>query len=309
MTYEQAFYIFLYADWTMWSAAFAALCAAIVFVVVAILPMNKGRRKRYFKRSLISVSVVALYMATNMAMFYAMSDMHSVSVPKLLSEFPVNLVFSLPILLMVAGFVASVVYAVRSMLRRTGADRRRSLLKAVLGAVIFCLGAVPYAAATLIPFLVVEDHSKKEGTLVRSGDPVPDFELATVDGSPFNTVELRGRVIVVNFFATWCGPCNLELPQLQALWDEFRDDGDFRMLVVGREETDEVLKTFREKHGLSIPMASDLRGAVYGKYAAKYIPRTFLVSRQGTIIYEWTGNWEAEISKLRKLLRSELAKK
>ncbi len=310
MTYQQAFFVFVYADWFMLTAGLVALCAAIIWAVLAILPMNKGRRRQVFRRSLISFYVFGMYIATQASIFYTMTEQHSTSLPELLSAFPVNLIFSLPFLVMVVGFIASIAYGLRSMLRKSGADRRRSLLKAILAVAVFVVGGAPHTAVILIPYLVAaEDHSNKEGTLLRAGDPLPDFELATVDGAPFNTAELRGRVIVINFFATWCGPCNMELPQLQALWDEFRGNGDFRMLVAGREETDDTLKTFRQERGLTFPMAPDPHGAAYSKFATKYIPRTFLISPQGTIIYEWTGNHEDEIPKLRKLIRKELTKK
>jgi peroxiredoxin len=115
-------------------------------------------------------------------------------------------------------------------------------------------------------------------------------------------------VIVLNFFATWCGPCQEELPQLQAIWNEFRNQDHFTMLVVGREETDESVKAFQQAHGFTFPMASDRDASIYAKFASRSIPRTYLISRQGIIVYQWTGSYEEEIPKLKKLLRKELAK-
>jgi peroxiredoxin len=160
----------------------------------------------------------------------------------------------------------------------------------------------------LMPVLSVEDHSDSPGTLTRVGETVPDFRLASVEGKPFRAVDLRGKVIVLSFFATWCGPCQKELPQLQAIWDEFHNDSDFRMLVVGREESDDSVKTYRQKHGFSFPLASDRDKSVYAKFASQYIPRTYLISREGTIVYQSAGYYEAETAKLKNLLRRELAK-
>lgn len=313
MTYQQAFRIFVYADWLMLIAALAALCATVIWTVIwlvrVIFPRYKGRRRQAFRAALIGLFVLAMYYGTQASIMYVFFEVHPTSLLDLFSAFPTNLIFVSPIVVMAVGLVVSIIYGIRSAFYRVGTEGRRGLLKAVLGVVVFCLGAAPHTAAMLIPLLVVENHSNQPGTLVRAGDPVPDFELATLDGAPFNTAELRGRVIVLNFFATWCGPCQMELPQLETLWNEFKSSGDFRMLVVGREETDDVLRTFREKRGLTFPMASDPHGAAYGKFAAKYIPRTFLISRQGTIVHEWTGNYETEVAKLRKLLHRELAKK
>ncbi|NLE40012.1 MAG: TlpA family protein disulfide reductase, partial [Pirellulaceae bacterium] len=125
----------------------------------------------------------------------------------------------------------------------------------------------------------------------------------------FRSVDMRGRVLVVNFFGTRCGPCKKELPHLQAIWDEFQTNDDFRMIVIGREESDDDLQAFGREQGFTFPMASDQDALVYHAFASNYIPRTFLISRDGTIVYQWTGHYDEEISKLRKLLRKELAKK
>jgi peroxiredoxin len=79
--------------------------------------------------------------------------------------------------------------------------------------------------------------------------------------------------------------------------------------VVGREESDDSVKAFRQKHGFTFPMASDPKALIYSRFASQSIPRSYLLSRQGTIVYQWTGHYETEIPKLRKLLRRELARK
>ena len=217
--------------------------------------------------------------------------------------------FALPIVFMLAGLVVSVVYGTRAILRRTGAERRQMVLRSLIGVVVFGVGVAPHTVAMLMPFISAEDHSDLPGTRTHVGDPAPDFNLETVDGTPFDSVDLRGHVVVLNFFATWCGPCQMELPQLQAIWDEFRSSGDFRMLGWGREESDDAVKAFQQKHGFTFPMASDPKMPIYNKFAANHIPRTYLISRKGTIVYQWAGHYEAEIAKLRKLIGKELAKK
>jgi peroxiredoxin len=95
---------------------------------------------------------------------------------------------------------------------------------------------------------------------------------------------------------------------LQAVWNEFRNNGDFRMLAVGREESDDSVRAFQQKHGFTFPMASDPDKSIYNKFASQSIPRTYLISREGTIIYQCTGYYEEETAKLRRLLSKELAK-
>lgn len=82
------------------------------------------------------------------------------------------------------------------------------------------------------------------------------------------------------------------------------------MLVIGREESNDSLKAFKQKNGFTFPMASDPDRSVFSKFATQAIPRTYLLSRDGTIIYQCTGCYEdVEIPKLKKLINKELAKK
>jgi hypothetical protein len=100
----------------------------------------------------------------------------------------------------------------------------------------------------------------------------------------------------------------MELPHLQTIWEEFHNDSRFRMLVVGREETDESVRAFQQKNEFTFPMAADPQRVVYGKFAEQSIPRTYLLSSDGKIVFETTGYYERELARLKKLIRRELAK-
>ena len=301
MTPQQAFHLFVYADWAMLFVGLAALSASIAWGIYAILPRNKGRRRRVLLRALISFLVYAMAYGTQCSVLVWFFNQQ---LP------PTQIVlFALPVVAMLVGLIASIAYGVYAIRRRTGRQRRQAVLKSLLGVVVFGVGAAPHTAAMLIPILSAEDHANRPGTLTHVGEPAPDFQLTSIEGTPLHTVDLRGQVLVLNFFATWCGPCQMELPHLQTIWDEFRNDGDFRMLVVGREESDDSLKVFQQKHEFTFPMASDRDGAVFHKFASQSIPRTYLLSRQGIIIYQCTGYYKEELSRLKKLLSKELAKK
>ena len=152
----------------------------------------------------------------------------------------------------------------------------------------------------------IADAANKPGTLTRVGETVPDFSLKTLEGDSFTVGEQRGHVVLLNFFATWCGPCQLELPHLQDIWNEFGKHDAFRMVIIGREESSEKVAAFRAKQGFTFLMAADRQGTAYGLFATERIPRTYLISRDGTILYQCTGYYEAELPKLRKLIRKQL---
>ena len=145
------------------------------------------------------------------------------------------------------------------------------------------------------------------GATPRVGDGAPDFQLTTLDGKKVRLSSLRGKVVVLNFFATWCPTCIQELPHLESqVWQGLKAHKDLEVLVVGREETAEKLNAFRKKAHLTIPMAPDPKREVYRLYAEKTIPRTFVINRQGKIVHAVEDYNEATFQELLTRINGEL---
>jgi peroxiredoxin len=145
-------------------------------------------------------------------------------------------------------------------------------------------------------------------TLARLGQQAPAFELMTVDDTPISLKSLQGKVVLVNFFATWCPPCLEEMPHLEKeVWRQFQGD-KFMLLSVGREHTNEELQPFRKEQQLTFPMAGDPSGKVFSRYAEEFIPRNFLVGADGRIAYESAGFSSKDFADLIEAIRTELAK-
>lgn len=134
--------------------------------------------------------------------------------------------------------------------------------------------------------------------VVHVGDQAPEFSIVDTQGESFEFRHQPGKVVLVNFFATWCGPCILELPHLQKLWAKYRDDEHFALVVIGREETTEKVAAFQKKHDFSFPMAADPEKAVYSLYAKGAVPHTYLIGADGKICFEITGYYESELKEL-----------
>jgi len=206
--------------------------------------------------------------------------------------------------------LAAMVRAAWGVLRKHGPQRRQWLLRGGAALLLWVGIVAGYYTVLFRVYLPAAgpDPAYKPGTLTHLGSPAPDFSLKTLEGTPFQLTEQRGNVVLLNFFATWCGPCQAELPHLQRIWTQFRVNQAFRMLVMGREETAETVGAFRAKHGFTFPLAADPDGSTFRRFASELIPRTYLIARDGTILYQSTGYYKTELAKLETLIAAELKK-
>jgi peroxiredoxin len=119
------------------------------------------------------------------------------------------------------------------------------------------------------------------------GAPAPDFSLETVDGERLTLSDLRGKVVAINFWATWCAPCRLEMPDLEARAEQFPD----RLAVLGVNfaETAEEVDAFRREIGVEFPLLLDPEADVQRLYRVLGYPTTFFVDEEGTIRYQHVG--------------------
>ena len=146
-------------------------------------------------------------------------------------------------------------------------------------------------------------------TLVKVGDPAPDFSVALFDGSHLTLSELRGKVVLLNFWATWCPPCRQELTRVQKdLIDRFAGR-DFLFLPVSRGEKRSDVAAFREQTGYTFPMGLDSTRTIYNRYATNFIPRNYLIDRDGRIITATIGYSPEEFDELIAAIERALARK
>lgn len=143
-------------------------------------------------------------------------------------------------------------------------------------------------------------------SVVHVGDSAPHFSLTTADGDEFSLPQ-GGHVVLINFFATWCGPCRIELPHIEQIWTANKDNRHFRMLVIGREESMETVREYRDQNGFTFPIAPDPNREVYALFAKQSIPRTVVVSPNGLIVYSSYGFIEEDLDELNTVLQEQLA--
>ena len=144
---------------------------------------------------------------------------------------------------------------------------------------------------------------------LKKGDLMPKFELASSVYGEIKPDDLKGKVVLINLFATWCGPCQTELAEVQkTLWPKYKDNKDFVMLVIGREHTDEQLQKYNERKQFSFPLYPDPKREVFSLFAEKYIPRAYLFDKEGKLIHSSVGYTEEEFQVLMDTIESELKK-
>src|SRR5580704_4112148 len=165
----------------------------------------------------------------------------------------------------------------------------RALLSFVAALVLF-----PFAGSALAQMPVIR--------FVRDPDPAPDFKLKELAGKELTLEAFRGKVILLNFWATWCGPCRAEIPELVALQNRYKDRLQIIGLVVDDDDEKEILKVI-ESEGINYPVAladTETRFA-YGGIAA--LPTVFVINAEGRVVQKHVGLfnpalYEAEVRAL-----------
>ncbi len=163
---------------------------------------------------------------------------------------------------------------------RSSSGARSLLLVVVLGA----LGA--------FAFVFWQGSS---GPALRVGEIAPALDLQRIDGEAISLEKLRGRVVFVNFWATWCPPCRKETPSMQRLYQKLREE-PFEMLAISIDSPDaeSAVRDFRDEFGLGFPILMDSDKSVYNSYHAYGVPESFLLDAQGRLVERFIGpkDWD-----------------
>ena len=143
-----------------------------------------------------------------------------------------------------------------------------------------------------------------EGGIVKIGDEAPDFLLKDLEGFQVSLDQHRGKVVLLNFWATWCGPCRIEMPAMEKLYRSF-GRRDFEILAVSTDAQGmAVTKPFQQEVGFTFPILHDADFRIGLRYGARTLPMTFLIDRQGIIRNRIFGARDWNTSEGRRLIQS-----
>jgi thiol-disulfide isomerase/thioredoxin len=180
--------------------------------------------------------------------------------------------------------------------------------KRLIGVLLFIMAAfVPLFAQDNVPENVKNSFAKAGLPLLNSSRDTKNFTLKTLDGKQMSLSELRGKVVFLNFWATWCGPCRQEMPSMEALYQRFKNSGlEFAAVDIMEKEPD--VGAYIKQNNINFPIALDADGNVSKNYRIQGIPATFIINRNGKIILSAVGarNWNtpAIITAFEALLNS-----
>lgn len=176
---------------------------------------------------------------------------------------------------------------------------------AALG-LLLCVTALPAACALPQPQLRATVPATASATTAPTttrrvgpateGQEAPDFSFPTTDGKTARLSDYRGKVVLVNLWATWCGPCRMEVPDLVAAYNRYEQRG-FTVLAVNQGEGRDDVAAFAGQYGIKFPVLLDPDGRIRMYYPYRGIPTSFIVDRDGIVRKIWVGTMPEEAIK------------
>lgn len=158
-------------------------------------------------------------------------------------------------------------------------------------------------------FVALKSFAQDEFTLVKPSETVPAFEFESAPGKTKSIADLKGKTVLIDFFATWCGPCRKELPFVQSeIYNKYKDNPNFVLLIFGREHRWDEVNKFKQDNKYTMPFYPDPQRKIFALFAKQNIPRNFIISPEGKIIYSSTGFEEKEFEKMKEVLKKQLGK-
>lgn len=178
---------------------------------------------------------------------------------------------------------------------RTPPRRRHSRLRILPATILLGLLSLFPAFAPQVSHASRDPQRFYQLTSVIPIAPAPALELPALDGKRHRLDDYSGRVVVINFWSSWCSPCRREMPALEQVWQRLRPAGVV-LLGVAIQDDPTVVKRFLEESGVTFPVLMDTDGTVSQQWPFSGIPATFVLDRQGRIVYRAMGlrKWDSD---------------
>ncbi len=152
----------------------------------------------------------------------------------------------------------------------------------------------------LLLYMALFTNSGQVVSSLQEGKPAPEFKLKTIDGREVSLSDYRGKVVLINFWATWCPPCKEEMPLFESVYRKYKDRG-FEILAVSTDTDIDVVKKFVGEYKLSFVVLYDDKN-IASLYNVQGLPTSFLVDREGKIVKVRLGKYKEIERDIKKLL-------
>ena len=143
------------------------------------------------------------------------------------------------------------------------------------------------------------------GYIVKIGQQVPDFDLSTTDGKTTSIADLKGKVVMLQFTASWCGVCRKEMPHIEAdIWKKYKNDTDFALFGIDLDEPKDIVEKFAKQIPVTYPLALDPKGSIFYQFAEKGagVTRNVIIDKTGKIVYMTRLYKEEEFQEMKKVI-------
>lgn len=146
---------------------------------------------------------------------------------------------------------------------------------------------ITLSIALLFTICSFAQEPEGKGYIVEVGELAPDFTLTLTSGDTIRLSSLRGKVVMLQFTASWCGVCRKEMPYIESeIWQKYKEHPEFALFGIDREEPLETVENFIKRVGITYPIGLDPTGSIFTRYADKNagITRNIIIDRSGKIV-------------------------
>ena len=154
-----------------------------------------------------------------------------------------------------------------------------------------------------------QHENKDRGYIVNIGDTAPDFKMELVSGEKVSLSQYNGKVVMLQFTASWCGVCRREMPYIEEeIWQVLKDNDNFALLAIDRDEPRETVIAYSNKVGISYPIGLDPGADIFTRYAEREagITRNVIINREGKIIFLTRMFDKKEFNEMKEVIFKEL---
>ena len=148
------------------------------------------------------------------------------------------------------------------------------------------------------------------GYIVKIGQQIPDFQMTTTDGKIVRVADLKGKVVMLQFTASWCSVCRKEMPHIEAdIWKKYKNNPNFALYGIDLDESKDIVEKFAKQIPVTYPLALDPKGGIFYQFAEKGagVTRNVIVDETGKIVYMTRLYKEEEFQEMKKVI-SDLLK-